>query len=83
MLNNKRFMDFILGFDDYNPYISNARIAAGETNTTLYITIYDDNILENNETFYVTISNFDSGNCSGQSIVNIIEDEGKLFNRYT
>ena len=67
----------MLGFVDYNPYMNYARIAAGETNTTLYITINDDNITENNETFYVSIYNFYSGNCSHYSIVNIIEDEGK------
>ena len=67
----------MLGFADYNFDTNYARIAAGETNTTLYITINDDNIPESNETFYVFISNFDSGNCSRYSIVNIIEDDGK------
>ena len=81
---------FITGTIDYiiGPYI--ATFSAGLTNTTLNISINNDNLLESDENFFITIESIlaatdqaylrrflSIGGTCDRAIVNIIEDECK------
>lgn len=46
------------------------------TSVCLNVTIIDDNIIENDETFTVTLSLLSTGEQIGQTTVNILHDEG-------
>ena len=41
---------------DYNYGAKYVRIPAGATNASFFVTIYDDDIIESNETFRLTVS---------------------------
>ena len=72
-----------IGDIDYNfgPYI--VTFIAGDTTASLNISITDDDVLENNENFFLTINrhNYPSSrvtvNTTDRPIVNIIDDDCK------
>ena len=72
---------------DYNSGPYTITFAAGTTNTSFTILITDDNILEGNETFYLTINpsslrddtNVDVGNLFQITVI-IVEDDCKWSN---
>lgn len=48
------------------------------TMACLNVTIIDDNVIENDESFTVTLSLISTGESIGQTIVTIVHDEGIL-----
>ena len=56
-------------------------ISAGETSTTIIVPIYNDNMIEDDENFTVTInsSSTPDGVSGGQVTVTIVDDDRKWF----
>ena len=81
MINN----NYLGGGIDYNSELYNVTFPAGVTSVSFDVMINDDNILEGNETFILTIANsslngqgfiFTTG-AYGKTIVNIIDTTSK------
>ena len=77
------FVCTLTGDYDYNSGPYNVLIPAGVTNVSFTVPIIDDNIIESNETFILTIkesslSNHLAYGSYGATIVTIIDDDCKL-----
>ena len=71
-----------LGGTDYVSVSYTVTFPAGKTHATLNISIYDDNVFEDNESFTLTInpSSLPSGVTSGNPVettVTIVDNDGK------
>ena len=77
------FVCTLTGDYDYNSGPYNVLIPAGVTNVSFTVPIIDDNIIESNETFILTIKESSLSNrlaygSYGATIVTIIDDDCKL-----
>ena len=72
-----------LGGVDYTSGPFNITISAGMANATLNISILDDNVLEGNEVFLVTIDQISLSSVvisNGSTLAVIIDDDRKCLN---